>query len=576
MIEIVIDGQVVEVEAGVTVLEAATRAGRRIPSLCYRRECSPSTSCLVCLVKDLGANRLIPSCAAKVQAGMRIDTGSEEVLAARRTAVELLLSEHAGDCEAPCTLVCPAHLDVPAMIRAIQAGDDACAALIARRDLALPGVLSRLCHAPCEKACRRRQHDEAVAIRDLERHAADLPVAVQGADAGKSVAVVGGGPAGLAAAFELRMLGYAVVVFDARASMGGTLHGAVADGTLPAAALVRDVDALAKAGVQFQPERRITDLAGPGAGVGAVVVATGSHAKAEALLPGIPVVHHEAHTTAAAGRAVREGVIVCGSALHPCRTVVHAVADGKEAAQMAHRYLSLLQNSLQSGRDGARPSRRRPVLNDGGTTSVSSAGVLQEAHLAQGSVGAARRRFNCHIGRLAEGEMAEFLKEAEAYPRVKAAGPDEEAFNAEESVQEAARCLHCDCRKKDDCRLRDGADETGALQHRFKSGGRAPMRKDCTHADLVLEPGKCIKCGLCVQVSDQAGERPGLAMLQRGYGMEAGVPFGGTLAEGLSRSAGACADVCPTGALARRSPTTEDTEYTEGGKVAAEELSPRH
>ena len=81
---------------------------------------------------------------------------------------------------------------------------------------------------------------------------------------------------------------------------------------------------------------------------------------------------------------------------------------------------------------------------------------------------------------------------------------------------------------------------------------RAPVRKDCTHADLVLEPGKCIKCGLCVQVSDRAGERPGLAMLQRGYGMEVGVPFGGTLAEGLSRSAGACADICPTGALVRR------------------------
>lgn len=513
MPEIVIDGQPLTVEEGVTVLEAASRAGRRIPSLCYRRDCSPSTSCLVCLVKDLGANRLIPSCTAKAQAGMRIDTGSDEVVAARRAAVELLLSEHIGDCEAPCTLVCPAHLDVPAMIRAIRACAGTEAARIARRDLALPGVLSRLCHAPCEKACRRRQHDEAVAIRDLERHAADLPVAVIPLQAMSRVAVVGGGPAGLAAAFELRMLGYAVVVFDARPAMGGTLCDAVADGTLPATVLARDVEALAEAGVEFCPGRRIAGLAELAAEACAVVVATGSHAKAEALLPGIPVVHHKAHTTSAAGHTLREGVIVCGSALHPCRTVVHAVADGREAAQLTHR------------------------------------------HLAPETAAAAGKRFNCHIGRLAENEMAEFLKEAEAHGRVRPGQADATGLGADGAVREAARCLRCDCRRKDDCRLREGADETGALQQRFRSAARAPFRKDCTHSEVVLESGKCIKCGLCVQVSDRAGERPGLAMLQRGYDMEVGVPFGGTLAEGLSRSAAACADVCPTGALARKAGT---------------------
>jgi ferredoxin len=522
MPELWIDGEAVKVESGVTVLGAATRAGRSIPSLCHRQECSPSTSCLVCLVKDVGAGRLIPSCTARAQDGMRIETGSDEVLAARRTALELLLSEHVGDCEAPCTLACPAHLDVPAMIRAIRAGDEKGAARIARRDLALPGVLSRLCHAPCEKVCRRKQRDGAVAIRDLERHAAELRAVMRCPEVNKLVAVVGGGPAGLAAAFELRMLGYGVIVFDARPAMGGTLHDAVADGALDAGALALDVGALVAADVKFKLGRRIGDLSEAGAGVSAVVVATGSHAKAEALLPGIQAGHHKAHATAAAGRSVREGVFVCGSALHPCRTVVHAVADGREAAQMADRYLR------------------------------------------GGAAAAAGRRFNCHIGRVEDGEMAEFMKDAAAYARVSPAGPGANGLVAEESVRESARCLRCDCRRKDDCRLRDGADATGALQHRYRGGARAPVRRDCTHADLVLEPGKCIKCGLCVQVSDRAGERPGLAMLQRGYAVEAGVPFGGTLGEGLSRSAGACADVCPTGALARREVKSAEYADAEG------------
>ena len=169
--KITIDGRQAAVSPGQTVLQAARQIGVDIPTLCHLEKCGPLTSCQVCLVKVVanGQSRLAPSCATPVMPGMVIESETEEVHEARRTALELLFSDHVGDCLSPCHRLCPLQLNIPAMIRQIKAGllDEAIGTL--RQALPLAGVLGRLCNHPCEQGCRRGVFDEPAAIRDMER-----------------------------------------------------------------------------------------------------------------------------------------------------------------------------------------------------------------------------------------------------------------------------------------------------------------------------------------------------------------------------------------------------------------------
>src|SRR4030042_2521751 len=123
MPELLVDGRSVRVSDGATLLEAARSLGIEIPTLCFREGLPHHTSCMVCLVEDERSGRLEPACATQASEGDRVRTGGERVIAARRRSVELLLAEHDGDCEAPCTRACPAHADIPAAIRRIAASD---------------------------------------------------------------------------------------------------------------------------------------------------------------------------------------------------------------------------------------------------------------------------------------------------------------------------------------------------------------------------------------------------------------------------------------------------------------------
>ena len=113
MNQLTIDDKTIEVAEGTTLLEAAGLLGIEIPTLCFLAGYQPSTSCQVCLVKDRRAGRLLPACATRVIDGMLIESESEEVHAIRRTALELLFSDHVGDCLAPCFFACPAQWTFP-------------------------------------------------------------------------------------------------------------------------------------------------------------------------------------------------------------------------------------------------------------------------------------------------------------------------------------------------------------------------------------------------------------------------------------------------------------------------------
>lgn len=133
-------------------MEAAASLGIVIPSMCFHPGYANHPSCMVCLVKDTGRENLVPSCAMPVSEGMNILTGTPDVMEARKEALELLLSDHIGDCEAPCRVTCPAFMDIPLMNRLIAAGDFTRALHIVREEIALPLVLGYICPGALRKS----------------------------------------------------------------------------------------------------------------------------------------------------------------------------------------------------------------------------------------------------------------------------------------------------------------------------------------------------------------------------------------------------------------------------------------
>jgi len=151
------------------------------------------------------------------------------------------------------------------------------------------------------------------------------------------------------------------------------------------------------------------------------------------------------------------------------------------------------------------------------------------------------KRLNVRMGKLTEDEVDVLRREAKGKVRL-------EVVSSESGSAEAKRCLECSCGAREDCRLRALADEYGARPSRF-GGAQRSFARDTSLPGVVYEPGKCILCGRCVRISREAGEPLGLAFLERGFGTSVGVPFDGTLSEGLQSTAERVVRACPTGAL---------------------------
>jgi formate dehydrogenase major subunit len=273
-VTLTIDGRSVTVAAGTTILAAARMLGLSVPTLCHVDGFEPSASCFLCAVKIEGRPNLWPSCATPAGEGMVVINDSEEVRAARQTSLELLLSDHAGDCIGPCRTGCPARLDIPNFIERISAGDHRKAREIVTDDLTLPASLGRVCPRLCEQRCRQCDVKEALSIRNLHRFAADTgsraptaPVSGNGAStrettpkpaaSGKRVAIVGAGPAGLAAAHHLLQRGHGVVLFDAHAQAGGMLRYGIPAFRLPRHVLDAEIGMIRHLGAEFRLGERL-------------------------------------------------------------------------------------------------------------------------------------------------------------------------------------------------------------------------------------------------------------------------------------------------------------------------------
>lgn len=491
MISLTMDGLSVQVEPGTTLLEVARTLGIRIPTLCHLAGLPPQTTCMVCVVKVAGVKRLLPACSTRAEAGMVVTSESDEVRADRRRAVELLLGDHTGDCVALCESACPAHWSVPRFLRLLADGRPVEALALSTHSLILPRTLSHVCPAPCEGACRRKPAGGAVSIRRLHGGGGvTRPVAIpEATPLGRTVAVIGGGAAGMAAAAQLALDGVACELLEQTEALGGGLKGEVASGRIPAESWEADLAILTRLGVKVRVGQGIADRAALTElhrRVDAVIVAVGAGADWHA----VPL----------------EGVFCVASTATRRPMAVRAIAAGRAAAGEALAFLC---------GEAWRPPRA-PLTT--------------------------------RYGKLDAAGLEALLQRAARDPRV----ADDAALLGEELARtEAGRCLHCDCRKAETCRLRQVAKDLDARPLAF-AGGHAAVSFDSSHPEVIFEPGKCIKCGICVALTGRSPHATGLGFVNRGFGVVVESPFGKSLAEALGDQAARCVECCPTGALAWR------------------------
>lgn len=261
---VTIDGKACAAESGETILAVAARNGIEIPTLCNQPGLKPFGSCFICVVEVEGVGKLVPSCATPAADGMIVSTNSPRVRNSRKVCVELLLSDHVGDCRGPCQVECPAGIDIPGFISLLAHANTEEAIALIKEALPFPASLGRVCTRPCEQQCKRSCVDDAVSICFLKRYIADDDLSRPapyvpgvGVPTGKKVAVVGAGPAGLSAAFYLRRDGHEVKVYDAHPEPGGMLRYGIPAYRLPREVLAREIDIIRRMGVSIDCCKRL-------------------------------------------------------------------------------------------------------------------------------------------------------------------------------------------------------------------------------------------------------------------------------------------------------------------------------
>ncbi len=511
MITLKINNKEIQVEPGTSVMKAAQQIGIDIPNMCWHDELEHFTSCMLCMVKDQKNGRLYPSCSVKAAEGMEVITDDEEVHESRKTALELLLSEHVGDCEGPCQVACPAHMDIPGMNRLIAAGKFDKALAVVKKDIALPAVLGRICPAPCEGACHRKTVDEPVSICLLKRFVGDegsAPEITPSGKTGKKVAVIGAGPAGLAAAYYIQLKGIQVFLFDKNEQPGGLLRTAISDEVLPKEVLDKEIELILNTGVEFSGGKEID---------------TESFEKLKAEYDAL---------------VVASGVISDSSDKFGLKANPKGIIADRDTYQTSDRKVFAIGNVLRSSRLAVRS------VGQGKEVAFSVIQYLEGLEI-KGEL----RLFNSRFGKLVKDEFAEYLKESTDSKRNYPANGGAAGFSKEEAIEEAKRCLHCDCRAIDDCKLRTYSDNYHADQKRFKTSERRDIKKEMKHGSVVYESGKCVKCGICVRLTGKYQEKFGFTYIGRGFDVEIGVPFNEELEKGLTETAVKVAKACPTGAI---------------------------
>ena len=319
--------------------------------------------------------------------------------------------------------------------------------------------------------------------------------------------MIGAGPAGLAAAYYLQLNGYQTILYDKEAAPGGLLRTNIDPEVLPASVLDREIDTILSTGVTFKGETEInaSSFAQITSQYDAVIIATGAlvdEIRNWGFLTNPKGIEAERNSY----QTSMKGVFAIGNTLRFSRMSVRPIGQGKEVAWSVAQYLS---GEVPKGEP---------------------------------------RLFNSRFGKLLKEEFSEYLKESVTYNRLSSENVNSSGFIQEEAVIEAKRCLHCDCRDIENCKLRDLSGQYTANQRHFAGHNRKIMTKYFAHS-IVYEPLKCIKCGICVRMTSKYQEKYGFSYIGRGFDVVIGVPFNESVEAGLAETSEKVAKACPTGAL---------------------------
>lgn len=258
MFKITIDGVEIQAAPDTTILEAAKSVGIEIPTLCHDKRIEAYGACGICVVEAVGVPKLLRACSTKISDGMVINTQSERAVKSRKFALDMLLSNHTGDCKAPCSLGCPAGTDCQGYVGLIANGEYEEALKLIKKKIPLPAAIGRVCPHPCQTACRRALVEDPIQIAYLKSFVADIDLESENTYVpelaplnGKEVSVIGGGPAGLTAAYFLRIKGYNVKIYDKMPKMGGMLRYGIPQYRLPKELLDKEIKLIEDLGIEM-------------------------------------------------------------------------------------------------------------------------------------------------------------------------------------------------------------------------------------------------------------------------------------------------------------------------------------
>ncbi|MCK5022618.1 MAG: FAD-dependent oxidoreductase, partial [Candidatus Aenigmarchaeota archaeon] len=255
-----INGKEYKAKKNNSILDVALKNNIDIPTLCHDPRLEPYSSCYICVVEVEGMRGLQPACSTKVLDGMKVETNNKKVRESRKSALDLLVSDHYASCTAPCTASCPAGVDVQGYIALIEKGMYSAAVKLIKEVNPLPAICGRVCVRPCEVACNRNFMDEGtpVGIDYMKRFASDFDLESEvhykpeiAESTGKKVAVIGAGPGGLSAAYFLQQKGHQVDIFEANNHAGGWLRYGIPEYRLPNDLLDKEISTITELGTNI-------------------------------------------------------------------------------------------------------------------------------------------------------------------------------------------------------------------------------------------------------------------------------------------------------------------------------------
>jgi len=653
---------------GQTILDVARAGGIDIPTLCHDPRAEIYAACGLCVVECEGSPKLLRACSTMAADGMAVNTETPRVRENRKATLELLLSDHCGDCRPPCMLACPAQTDCQGYVGLIANGEYKEALKLIKDKLPLPASIGRVCPHPCEEACRRTLVEEPISIAALKSFVADIDLqgeaftADVAPDTGKKIAIIGGGPGGLTAAYFLKAQGHAVTIYDAMPAMGGMLRYGIPEYRLPKKLLQQEIDAIAGMGVEMVNNKKIgrdISLDELRNDYDAVVVAVGAWTSTGLRCPGedldgviggidflrditpydftgknIAIVGGGNTAMDACRTAMRLGAsnvyniyrrtknempaeeieiieaeeegVIFKNLTNPIEVVgedgkVKAVrlqvmelgepdASGRrspvpvpgkeEYIEIDTMIVAIGQKTDIAGLEALDRTRWGTIVADESTFLTNLPGVFavgdatnDGAGIAITAIGEAKRASEM-IEKFLAGEALsyepEFLVKSEKTeedfadeekaPRAKMPHrcPDERrkdfleinlGLSEEEAVREATRCLECGCMDYFECKLIQYANQYQVKPEKYNGKTHNRAIED-NHPFIRRNPDKCILCGLCVRVCDEAVGAAAIGLVDRGFDTIVKPALDKDLRETECIACGQCVAVCPTGAMA--------------------------